>query len=310
MTRITILMASYNGAAHIGAQLESLAAQSHRDWRLIVSDDGSSDATCAIVEAFAARLPGGKVRLVPGPRQGATVNFLTLLTDPQIAQETAGDFIAFADQDDIWHLDKLAKALETLAALPEDAATLYGCRVNIITEDGQFLREGPKRPRGPSLQNAMVQNIVGGHGAVLSPAGAALLRAATQPPFAAFHDWWLYLMIMAAGGVVVLDPEVRLDYRQHDANVLGTNHHLGAKLKRLRWLGSRDISRWIGENIAALEGAMPYLTPQARAFLADFKQMRAQRGFAALRTLHRLKLHRQSRLQSLALLWGAWRGQL
>ena len=67
MTRITILMASYNGAAHIGAQLESLAAQSHRDWRLIVSDDGSSDATCAIVEAFAARLPSGKVGRTPMP---------------------------------------------------------------------------------------------------------------------------------------------------------------------------------------------------------------------------------------------------
>ena len=98
MTRITILMASYNGAAHIGAQLESLAAQSHADWRLIVSDDGSRDATCAIIDAFAARFPSGQIRRVEGPRQGATVNFLTLLTDP-VAGEQIDLVLTWRDAD-------------------------------------------------------------------------------------------------------------------------------------------------------------------------------------------------------------------
>lgn len=306
MAQITILMASYNGAAHLAEQLASFTAQTHRDWRLIVADDGSSDTTCAMIDAFKAANPPEKVLRIDGPHQGATVNFLTLL-----GHEATGEgYIAFADQDDIWHPEKLAKALEILEKTPPDTPAVYACRVNIIADDGTFLREGPKRPRGPSLPNAMVQNVVGGHGAVLNPAGAALLRAATRPPFAAFHDWWLYLMMTAAGGVVALDPQPRLDYRQHDNNLLGTNHKIASKLRRLRWLGSRDVSRWIDENLTALKGASALITPQARAFLAEFEAMRALKGLPALRALHRIKLHRQSRIQTLALYWAAMRGQL
>lgn len=306
MAQITILMASYNGAKHLGAQLASIAAQTHPDWRLIVADDGSKDATCAIIDAFAADYPEGKVLRVNGPRKGATVNFLTLLTRP----ETGTGYTAFTDQDDIWHPEKLAKAMEFLRKIAPDTPAVYGCRVNIITENGVFVREGPKRPRGPSLPNAMVQNVVGGHGAVLNPAGTELMRAATHPPFAAFHDWWLYVMILAAGGTVTLDPRIWLDYRQHDNNLLGTSHNLSSKLRRLRWIGSRDISRWINENLAALNNASALLSPQAEKFLTEFTAMRSLRGIAAMRALHRLGLHRQSRLQSLALYWAASRGQL
>jgi hypothetical protein len=156
----------------------------------------------------------------------------------------------------------------------------------------------------------LVQNIIGGHGAVMNAQGAALLRANTTPPFAAYHDWWLYLLFTAAGAEIYLDPTPRLDYRQHGANVLGTNHDLRAKLRRLRWLGSRDITRWIDENMIALDAARPALTQEAVAVIEQFKTLRGLKGVAAVRALRSLKLHRQSAVQSLALYWGAWRRQL
>jgi glycosyltransferase involved in cell wall biosynthesis len=306
MSQITILMASYNGARYLPEQLASIAAQTHSNWRLIISDDGSSDATCAIIDAFAATYPFGKVLRVDGPRQGATANFLTLLQQTA----TGSGFTAFADQDDIWHPTKLAKGLEYLKNTPDSAPAVYGCRVNIITENGRFVREGPTRPRGPSLRNAMVQNIIGGHGALLNPAGTAVLRAATRVPFPAYHDWWLYLLMTAVGGVVILDPNPRLDYRQHGSNLLGTNHDIRSKLRRLRWIGSRDITRWIDENMVALEAASSLTSLDTQNFLAKFNAMRRLKGPRALRALHRLGLHRQRRLETLALYWAAYRGQL
>ena len=77
---VTILLASYRGARFIGAQLDSIAAQTHRDWQLIVSDDGSDDGTPEIVAKFAASRPAAQVQLVEGPGRGATQNFLHLLS--------------------------------------------------------------------------------------------------------------------------------------------------------------------------------------------------------------------------------------
>jgi cellulose synthase/poly-beta-1,6-N-acetylglucosamine synthase-like glycosyltransferase len=73
---ITLLMATRNGAAYLPEQLASLAAQTECNWRLWVSDDGSTDATGLILAEFARHHP---VRVLGGPQQGAAQNFLTLL---------------------------------------------------------------------------------------------------------------------------------------------------------------------------------------------------------------------------------------
>ena len=79
MARVLIGLALYQGAEHIAAQLDSIARQTHDDWRLVVSDDGSQDAGPRILRDFAATRPPGQVELVEGPRRGATQNFLSLL---------------------------------------------------------------------------------------------------------------------------------------------------------------------------------------------------------------------------------------
>ena len=61
--RITILLASFQGERFIGAQLDSLARQDHRNWRLILSDDGSTDGTLEIVRRFAAAHPSREIEI-------------------------------------------------------------------------------------------------------------------------------------------------------------------------------------------------------------------------------------------------------
>ena len=91
-------MATRNGAAHLPAQLASLAAQSHSGWRLWVSDDGSTDATRALVQDFGR---DHDVRLIDGPQRGAAANFRTLLA--RAAQDAPQAALAFSDQDILDH---------------------------------------------------------------------------------------------------------------------------------------------------------------------------------------------------------------
>ena len=70
-------MAVYNGAAYLQDQLDSLAAQTHPDWQLIASDDGSRDGSARILADFAQAWPHSILR--QGPRQGGTANFMSLI---------------------------------------------------------------------------------------------------------------------------------------------------------------------------------------------------------------------------------------
>src|SRR5438309_1268928 len=108
--KVIILMATHNGSKHIQEQLDSFVSQTHSNWELIVSDDGSTDETRAIVDEFAQTI-SQKVLTVEGPRQGFWKNFLSLVDR---TEEAHGDFFAYSDQDDIWLPDKLERATRWL----------------------------------------------------------------------------------------------------------------------------------------------------------------------------------------------------
>ncbi|MFN7050803.1 MAG: glycosyltransferase, partial [Gemmobacter sp.] len=117
-------MAVRNGAADLQAQLDSLVAQTHANWALVASDDGSTDDSRAILQRFAgdqaARHP---VVVAEGPGRGFVRNFLSLLARPGLSGP-----VALCDQDDIWFPDRLERALARLAALPPDRPALYCSR--------------------------------------------------------------------------------------------------------------------------------------------------------------------------------------
>ena len=98
MPTLNILLCTRNGAAYLSSQLQSFVDQTHADWRLWPSDDGSTDATPALLETFAAAHPDRVARPVTGPGRGAAAHFLAQLARP----EMAGQWEAFADQDAVW----------------------------------------------------------------------------------------------------------------------------------------------------------------------------------------------------------------
>ena len=117
---IAILLCTYNGSKYLREQLDSLIEQTHKNWILYVSDDGSSDDTLDILHHYQRTL-GTRLFIFEGPRQGFARNFISLIQNPLVD----GDYFAFSDQDDIWLDDKLARSLAALQQSRSDVATMY-----------------------------------------------------------------------------------------------------------------------------------------------------------------------------------------
>jgi glycosyltransferase involved in cell wall biosynthesis len=296
---VTILMAVRNGARHLPAQLDSLAAQRGVGWRLIASDDASDDGSRAILERFAQDHP---VQVVAGPGQGFVRNFLSLLA--RCEPDRTGP-VALADQDDIWFPDKLARALARLDEGPADVAALYcSRRMNWQPETG---RRRPSRhfARPPSFANALVENIAAGNTIVLNPAAVRLAcRTAAVAADVPYHDWWLYLLVTGAGGRVIHDPVPGLLYRRHGANVLGPGEGLDGGIRVNLDVLRGGFAARIAQNLRALQAVEDLLTPENRDRLASFAAAR-QAGLAGrLGLMRRAGVYRQGWLAGIGL-WGA-----
>src|SRR5215831_15790865 len=78
---VTVFLCTRNGANYLQEQLASVAAQSYAHWRIVASDDASSDATLALLGAFAREhADAARMEIRKGPQRGATANFLSLAT--------------------------------------------------------------------------------------------------------------------------------------------------------------------------------------------------------------------------------------
>ncbi|MBT8457186.1 MAG: glycosyltransferase [Alphaproteobacteria bacterium] len=294
-------MALHNGAAHLTDQLESLARQTHGDWSLRISDDGSSDDGPAICERFAATMPGYDIRLTHGPGRGAARNFLSLLQtcDPR------AEYAAFCDQDDVWRPEKLTHALTHLSRVPAGRPALY-CGRTIVTDDRLNIRgHSPDFWHPPGFSNALVQSIAGGNTMVLNRAALDLMRVAARydGPVPA-HDWWCYQVITGAGGQVIFDTNPQVFYRQHGRNLVGSNLGVPARLSRLHRLCNGTYRSWTDQNLTALQAISPLLTDAALETLATFRAVRDASFVRKGRLLRKTGVYRQTRAGHLAL-WAA-----
>lgn len=289
---VAILLALHNGGRFLPTQLASIARQRGVDWRLTVSDDGSTDAGPESLRAFAATRPHRRIELMAGPGQGAAANFLRLLH--AVPEDTA--FAAFCDQDDAWLPGKLARATAHLAVQSPWRPALYCGRTIVCDEALRPLGLSPLFSRPPSFPNALAQSIAGGNTMVLNRAALRLARsAAGEAGAVVMHDWWLYQLITGAGGTVIYDPVPQVLYRQHGTNAVGANGGWPARLSRALRVGQGVLRDWNGTNIAALRASAHRLTPANRVLLETFAQARQAPFAARMRGLARAGLHRQTR---------------
>lgn len=266
MPKIVILMATRNGARFLPAQLDSILKQDHPGWRLIVSDDGSTDGTRQIVSQMAAQRPVGQITLLDGPGQGATANFRSLLRRVYLQ----GDHLAFCDQDDLWQPDHLSRALSGLDRAAADLA-VYGCRMRICDSDLRETGLSPLPHRALGFRNALIQNVLSGNTMVMTPAAARLLQAAeVEAGPMPVHDWWAYQLITGAGGQAILDEHPGIFYRQHGGNVIGANRGPKAMKARITRHLTGKYRDMAVQSCAALVPSAARLTEANRVVLQQF----------------------------------------
>jgi len=218
---IQVLLATYNGSRYLAAFLDSLLAQDCQDWRLLVRDDCSTDDTSEILHEYFPRF-GDRLQILPDSGRnnlGVVGNFSRLLT------ASTARYVMFADQDDIWHPNKISL---TLAAMQRREAELGSGRPILVHTDlavmdenlqtvapSYWRHQGIVPSRGHALGHMMAENIVWGCTSMLNRALVDL--TGEIPREARFHDWWISLVAAAFGDIESL-PVQTIAWRRHGAN--------------------------------------------------------------------------------------------
>jgi len=297
---VAILLATKDGHRFLGEQLESFASQSHQNWSLHVSDDGSSDGTRDVLARF-ADTNSNQITVREGPQDGFWQNFMSLAQD----QSLNADYFAFSDQDDVWYADKLTRALGYLRAVPGTTPAVYCSRTELVDEHGQHVGYSPLFDKPPSFRNALVQNIGGGNTMVFNAAAKRLLQASANVEVVS-HDWWLYLAVSAVGGAIFYDPKPSIKYRQHVDNIVGSNAGIHARLSRLRMMFAGRMTAWNETNLKALRSIQSRFHESNLETLATFAAARAAPWFPArLYLLYRSGVYRQAALAQIGLVVAA-----
>lgn len=305
---VAILLATYNGASCVQKQLESYLSQTRAPDLILVSDDGSTDDTLEIIEAFRESHPEVRFHIGEGPRRGSAKNFLSLIQDtPDWV-----DVVALSDQDDVWLPDKLERGLSALSQASHRSEILLYCARTFECDaelNRRRLSRGITRP--PAFRHALVQNIAGGNTMMLNRAALDLVRAAgREVAKLVVHDWWIYQIVTGAGGRVIFDPRPVLLYRQHGGNLIGANTGIAARLGRVRLMLSGRFRRWNTINLLALKASSHRLTPENQELIAEFEACRQARLWQRLRLLRRTGLYRQGFFGLLSLYAAALFGRL
>jgi glycosyltransferase involved in cell wall biosynthesis len=301
MSKVAILLGTFNGARFLPAQLSSFAGQTWQDWRLFASDDGSNDETLTILSQYQKQFGAPRVQIRNGPQQGFVANFLGLICDPSIV----ADYYAYSDQDDIWESEKLSRAIGLLGTIPSHVPAVFGSRTRLIDHEDREQGFSPLFQRKPDFRNALVQNIAGGNTMVLNAAAREHLMAGGTGLNLPGHDWWTYLVTTAVGGQMHYDPAPWVRYRVHPQNVMGSNVGLFNHARRLHAVLSGRLRHWIDLNVTALKPLRSRMTPQNRAMFDLFCESRERAFIGRQIGLLQTGVYRQTFLGNLGLIAAA-----
>lgn len=224
MGNVEILMATYNGAKYLPAQLDSILAQDTDCWHLSVSDDESTDETPEILDDYVRRFPEKITRVYSGRRFGnARDHFFWLM------KQCKADYMHFSDQDDVWHPDKVRRMQQALEQAEQDCGpqmpllvftdqTVVDEHLKVFAPSLMALQK--QNPEATDYRNILFRNIVTGCTMAINRSLAKAAGQYSNSDRIIMHDWWLALVGARFGKLIYLN-EPTLYYRQHSGNSVG-----------------------------------------------------------------------------------------
>ncbi len=277
--KISLAMCTYNGAAFLPAQLETIVAQSRKPDEIVICDDGSTDQTRTLLEKFAKESPVSVSLKFNQQNLGSIKNF------EQAVRSCTGDIIVLSDQDDVWRTDKLKKIVEAFQSEP--AVGLVFSDAEIVDENLEPLNrrmwdevgfDADKR-KLVRLGRALEVLITGWTvtGATMAfRSNFVKLSLPIPEGIAMIHDGWIALTIAAVAGVVPIE-EPLIKYRQHARQQIGAPGAQKAteQLSPTQALRRRHPSTDLHKILTTLEERLlsqgnSYDTRNALSFVGDY----------------------------------------
>lgn len=235
--RIGVALCTYNGARYLQAQLDSILEQDLPVNEVVIGDDGSSDQTLQLLQAFVPRAQalGVRVEIVQHAQNlGYVRNFADALLRCQ------ADILFLCDQDDVWHPGRVRSYVQRFQADP--VLLLLHSDARLVDAQGAplgqrllevlkvHLAEVELERAGLAADVILQRNFVTGATCALR---RQLVVESLPVPAGWSHDEWLAVNASLRGGLDML-AEPTIDYRQHGNNQIGASrrgflqrlHHL------------------------------------------------------------------------------------
>jgi len=223
MSRIDILMATYNGERFLTEQIESILNQTFKDFNLIVRDDCSSDSTPQILLDYQQR--DERVSVFFNERTyGVAKNFELLI------RQSDADYCMFSDQDDVWFKDKIEITMQEMARTEAGAKVPCLVHSDAIVTDRDLNKMADlhigKRGMRAGIREMLFTGVV--QGATMMINRSLRNEAIPFPTGIHMHDLYLGLLSEVRGRRKFIETPLML-YRQHQGNVIGINTGDGNK---------------------------------------------------------------------------------
>lgn len=217
--KVDILLATYNGEKYLKAQLDSILSQTYSNFRLLISDDSSTDNTKKILEEYKEK-DNRIILFLQKENLGVIKNFEFLL------KKVDSKYYMFSDQDDIWKENKIEKSVKKIEATNSDLvySDLEVVDENLnVTYDSYWKLKGiyNKIKKYNNFKSLYLNNFV--TGCTLISKKELINKVLPLPTASKYvlHDYWIPLIISQKGKIDYIE-EPLIKYRQHKNNKIGS----------------------------------------------------------------------------------------
>jgi glycosyltransferase involved in cell wall biosynthesis len=255
---ISVILTTYNGAAYIKKQLDSMLHQTLQPAEIIICDDQSTDDTVSVINTY---LKDNRIKLYLNvKRLGVVANF-----QKAAGLASIGNWLAFADQDDIWLPHKLKTLADELVLLDDDTipAMVYS-DLKVINKNDEviansFWEKQEIRPMKIKLATLLYGNVAVGCTMMINyPMAAEFLKMDNHNYL---HDEWLALISYTFGKAKHLTEQLVL-YRQHENNITFSESYEASRGNPL----SEIFKHLLGEK-----EFLPHQYAMVKAFLSIYR---------------------------------------